>query len=297
MSMSKTALVTGANAGIGLETARGLAEAGYRVLMTSRDPDRGKAALEDVRRTTGSDRLELLTLDLASLDSVREAAAEARERTDELDLLVNNAGLVLGERRTTKEGFEATLGVNHLGHFLFTHLLLDRLRAAPAARIVNLASDAHRQSKGLDFDDLMWERRPYSGMNAYCDSKLANILFTRRLAKELEGSGVVTHAVHPGVVNTRFAKDGDVGGFIGTVIKLAGPFLLTPKKGARTSLHVALSDDASEGSGRYWAKSRPSKPTRYGRDDEAADRLWDLSVDLVGLEATARQPRSAELSK
>jgi NAD(P)-dependent dehydrogenase (short-subunit alcohol dehydrogenase family) len=284
----RIAVVTGANTGIGLETARGLAKAGFRVVMTARDRDKGTAAVEDVRRSTGSDAVELLELDLASLESVRRASDELSSRHDHIDVLVNNAGLVLGDRRTTEDGFEATLGVNHLGHFLWTLRLLDRVKAAASnggapGRIVNLASDAHRSSKGLDFDDLMRERRPYEGFPAYCDSKLANILFTRELARRLEGEGVVVHAVHPGVVGTRFGRDGDVGGLLAAAIALAKPFLLSPEKGARTSLHVALSDDAARTTGDYWAKSKRSKPTRRARDDDAAARLWKVSEELVGL--------------
>lgn len=279
----KIAVVTGANTGIGLETARGLADAGFRVLMTARDRERGEVAIADVKKTSGREDVELLMLDLGSLTSVRDATDDVRSRVDRIDVLVNNAGLLLGDRRTTDDGFEATFGINHLGHFLWTHLLLDLVKAGSPSRIVNLASDAHKQSRGLNFDDLMWERRSYRGINVYSDSKLANILFTRRLAKELEGSGVVTHAVHPGVVNTRFAKDGDAGGIVGLAVKIAAPFLLTPAKGARTSLHVALSDDAARESGRYWARRRPARPTRFARDAAAADRLWGLSRELVGL--------------
>jgi NAD(P)-dependent dehydrogenase (short-subunit alcohol dehydrogenase family) len=281
----RIAVVTGANTGIGLETARGLAAAGFRVVMTARDRAKGERAVADVKRSTGRDAVEPLELDLGSLASVRRATDALRARHDRLDVLVNNAGLVLGDRRTTADGFEATFGVNHLGHFLWTRRLLDLVKAAGSAaspsRVVNLASDAHRSSEGLDFDDLMRERRPYRGFPAYCDSKLANVLFTRELARRLEGEGVVVHAVHPGVVGTRFGRDGDVGPLLGAALALAKPFLLTPAKGARTSLHVALSDDAAKSTGDYWAKQKRAKPSRAARDDEAAARLWRVSEALV----------------
>mgnify|MGYP006277643385 CR=1 FL=1 len=288
---TRIAVVTGANSGIGLETARGLAEAGHRVVMTARDRRKGEAAVADVKRSTGREAVELLELDLASLASVRRAADRLRERHERIHVLVNNAGLVLGDRRTTEDGFEATFGINHLGHFLWTLRLLPVVKSAGTdaspGRIVNLASDAHRQSRGLDFDDLMRERRPYRGFPVYCDSKLANVLFTRELAARLEGEPVVAHAVHPGVVGTRFARDGDAG-LVGAFFALFKPLLLTPAKGARTSLHVALSDEAARTSGDYWAKETRRRPARPARDDVAARRLWEISESLVGLRGGRR---------
>jgi NAD(P)-dependent dehydrogenase (short-subunit alcohol dehydrogenase family) len=284
----KVCLVTGANTGIGLETARGLAAHGATVVMAARSRDKGDGAVADVKATTGSENVELLLLDLASLASVRAAAREFLARHDRLDILVNNAGLVLGDRRTTEDGFEATLGVNHLGHFELTRLLLDVLERSAPARVVNLASDAHRMSNGLDFDDLMYERRPYSGMRAYADSKLANILFTRELARRLEGTGVVVHAVHPGVVRSRFARDGDVKGLFGLLVKLGAPFMITPRKGAETSLHVALSDDAATTSGEYWARKQRRRPKAPARNGDDARRLWLESERLLDRVDVAR---------
>ncbi|MEM6995385.1 MAG: SDR family oxidoreductase [Myxococcota bacterium] len=277
----KVCLVTGANAGIGRETARGLAQEGATVVMAARNRSKGEEAVADVKETSGNDKVELLELDLASLASVRAAAKTFLERHDRLDLLINNAGLILGDRRTTADGFESTFGINHLGHFEFTRLLLDRIKESAPARIINLASDAHRTSKGLDFDDLMVERRPYKGMYVYGDSKLANILFTRELSRRLEGSDVVTHAVHPGVVRTGFARDGDVKGALGFLVKLAGPFLLTPTDGAATSLYVALSDDAGKTTGEYWARKTRKTPRKPAQDDAAAKRLWEVSEQLI----------------
>lgn len=279
----KTAVVTGANAGIGLETARGLAKAGATVVMCARSQAKGEAAVADVKKSTGRSDVELLLLDLASLASVRRAADELLSGGRPVHCLVNNAGLVLGTRQETEDGFESTFGVNHLGPFLFTHRLLDRIRESGPGRIVNLSSAAHRRTKGLDFDDLMRTARPYSAIAAYADSKLANVLFTRELARRLEGSDVVTHAVHPGVVRTRFGKDGDTGFLFGALISFAGMFFLSPEQGAATSLHVALSDDAASTTGEYWAKSKRERPTRAGRDDVAAGRLWTVSEQLVGL--------------
>ncbi len=275
-------LVTGGNSGIGLETAVGLAERGDTVYLCARNPDKGEAAVADARQRSGSERIHLLSLDLASLASVRAAAAAFLAKEDRLDLLVNNAGLILTARETTEDGFEATFGINHLGPFLLTNLLLPALKAAAPSRIVNLSSTGHTMSRGLDFDDLMVERRRYEGMLVYCDSKLANVLFTTELARRLEGTGVVAHAVHPGLVRTGFAMDGDAKGWFYWGAKAISPFMLSPKGGAKTSLHVATSEDAGRSSGEYWARRKRKKPSKQARDAEAAARLWAVSEELVG---------------
>ena len=278
-------LVTGANTGIGLETARELANRGATVIMTSRDMERGAAALDDVRGSTGSDAVELLQLDLASLTSIRTAAATFLRRYERLHVLVNNAGLILGDRRETEEGFEMTFGVNHLGTFLFTTLLLEAIKASAPARIVNLASDAHRGSSGLSFDDLQ-RNNGYSGFKVYADSKLANILFTRELSRRLEGSGVTANAVHPGVVRTSFGADGDAGWLLNSFYSVARWFVRTPLQGAQTSLYVATAEELAEVSGQYFANCKQKKPNAAARDDEAAARLWQVSEALLGLAPT-----------
>ena len=289
----RVCLVTGANTGIGLETARGLAALGATVWMTSRDVAKGEAAVADVRGTAKHERVHLLRLDLASTASTRQAGEQFLSSTTRLDVLVNNAGLVLSERRLTEDGFEMTFGVNHLGHFLLTMLLLDRMKATatgPGAaqpgsvRIVNLSSDAHRQSSGLPWDDLRRDRG-YSTISSYGDSKLANILFSRALAKRLEGTGITANAVHPGVVSTSFAADGDTGWFGKWLMPLARPFLLTPADGAATSLYVATDPSLDAVSGRYFAKRREAVPTKHALDDAAAEQLWGVSEQLLGLPA------------
>ena len=283
-------LVTGANTGIGLETARGLASDGATVVMTSRDREKGAAAVREIIESTGNDRVSLLLLDLASRTSIIEAATKFKADHEALHVLINNAGLMLSDRRTTKDGFETTFGVNHLGHFLFVEQLRELIEASAPSRIINVASEAHRSSKGLDFDDLMREKRDYSGFAVYCDSKLANILYSRELARRV-ADGVVVHSLHPGAVRSGFAMDGDTSGWFSWVVKLARPFLISAEQGARTSLHVARSDEAGSCSGKYWKKSRQTDPTRYGQDDAAAKRLWEHSEELLG--ATLQASRSA----
>lgn len=278
----KVVLVTGANSGIGKETARRLARCGARVVMTARDPLRGETALEEVRRDVGNGNVDLLMLDLASLAAVRDAAAEFLARYERLDVVVNNAGLILGERRETVDGYEMTFAVNHLGPFLLTNLLLDRLRASAPARIVNVTSAAHRSVRGLDFDDLMSTRR-YRPMEVYARSKLANILFTAELARRLTGTGVTANAVHPGSVATGFGRDGDTSGLLGLGFRLAAPFMRSPERGARGPVYLASAPELEGVTGRYFAGTRQRKPSRAARDPVAAARLWELSERLTGL--------------
>ncbi len=280
----KICLVTGANSGIGLETARGLAQQGATVVMTARSIERGEAALSDVRQSTGSSRVSLLHLDLADLASIRAAAETFSAGHSRLDVLVNNAGLMLGDRRETADGFEMTFGVNHLGHFALTLLLLPSIEAAAPSRIINVSSAAHKAARGgLDLDDLMFTRRSYSPMAAYSASKLANIHFTRELARRLEGRGISVNALHPGVVGSRFASDGDFKGLFSNLYGLARPFMLTPAKGARTSLHVATSAEGGQLSGAYFARQRPARVSTAAQDDDAARALWTLSEALTGV--------------
>jgi NAD(P)-dependent dehydrogenase (short-subunit alcohol dehydrogenase family) len=274
-------LITGGNAGIGLETAVGLARTGARVVITARDQARGEAARHDAVRRSGSGAVDVMTLDLASFASVRAFAAAFMERYDRLDVLIENAGVVLGSRSVTEDGYETTFQVNHLGHFLLTELLLDRLIASAPARIVVVTSDAHKNARGgLDFDDLQSERR-YRSFSVYSKSKLANILFTRELARRLDGTGVTVNCVHPGFVASRFGRDGDTGMLGSIAMPLLRPFALNPEQGARTSVYLA-SDPAVEGiTGAYWVKCAPVTPSDAALDDVAARRLWDVSEQLV----------------
>lgn len=276
----KVVAITGANAGIGKETAVALARLGATVVMTARDPGRGEAALADVRARSGSDAVELMALDLADLASVRAFAAGLLARHDRLDVLVLNAGLMLRRRTETADGFETTFGVNHLGHFELANLLLDRLQASAPARIVVVASDAHKTARhGLDFDDLQSTRR-YRSFDVYSRSKLANVYFTRELARRLTGTGVTVNAVHPGYVASNFARDGDM--YLEPVVRLGAKlFAISPEAGARTSVYLASSPEVEGISGEYFAKCRPARVSKTAQDDIAARRLWDASESLL----------------
>ncbi len=276
----KTVLITGANSGIGKETAVALARAGATVVFTSRDPEKGEQAVADIRQRSGAD-VTLMPLDLASFPSIRALAADFLQRYDALHVLINNAGLILTGRTETEQGFETTFGVNHLGHFLLTQLLLDRIKANAPARIVNVASRAHRFARsGLDFDDLQLTRS-YGGMQAYGRSKLANIYFTRELARRLEGSGVTVNALHPGGVATGFARDGDVRAPFSWLFTLAKPFLRSPEKGAQTSIFLASAPELDGVTGKHFADSKEAQPTSIAQDDDAARRLWEASEQLI----------------
>ena len=285
----KTVVVTGGNSGIGFETAAALAAMGARVLVTARNADKGRAAVAAItQRLHGEGRVQLVVFDLADLASVRQGAAEILEQAPRLDVLVNNAGLVLTERAETVDGFEATFATNHLGPFLLTNLLLDRIAASAPSRIVNVASTAHTAArKGIPFDDLQ-SAHGYRGMRVYGESKLANILFTLELARRFEGKGVTANSLHPGTVRTGYGGDGDARGLLAFGIKIASPFFLSPAKGARTSVYLASSPEVEGVSGQYFVKCKPKQPRRWAQDPEAARRLWEVSEELVGLAPAGR---------
>jgi NAD(P)-dependent dehydrogenase (short-subunit alcohol dehydrogenase family) len=284
MSMKdKVVVVTGSNVGIGLETAAGVAALEATTVLACRNRAKAQAAAKEVTRRTWNDDVHVVSLDLADLASVRQAAEEVLTRWRHVDVLVNNAGGTWSARRQTAQGFEYTFGVNHLGHFYLTNLLLDRLRSTGSARIVNVTSVGHHAARhGMRFEDLQSERR-YDAMEAYCRSKLANVLFTRQLARRLEdaGSGATVNAVHPGPVRSSFGMDGDLHGFMGFGMRLVRPFEISPKRGAKTSIHLATSPDVAGKTGMYWVRSKPGHMSRQARNDEAAARLWDVSGRLL----------------
>ena len=278
----KTVLITGANTGIGKETAIGLAGMGASVVLACRTRAKAEAAADEVRSRSGNDDVQLVDLDLADLESVQACAEEVLQRFDRLDVLINNAGLELGKRTTTKQGFETTFGVNHLGHFLLTKLLLDRVRASAPARIVNLSSVGHHFARGgMRWDDLQFETSRYSASGAYCASKLANLLFTRALAGRLPAAEVTVNACHPGAVRSEFASSDDMGKLYGGFMKVGGLFLISSKSGARTSIYLASSPDVEGRTGGYYVRRKPGHPSKHARDDDAARRLWDESEKLL----------------
>ena len=278
----KTVVITGGNSGIGKETARALVQAGALVFITARDKERGEAAVSDLGATSQGGQIDLVVFDLGNLADVRSGAEQILQLCHRIDVLVNNAGVVLSDRRETPDGLEATFAINHLGPFLLTSLLLDRLEQSPSARIVNVASTAHKGARhGLDFDDLQATKHSYHGMQTYARSKLANIYFTTELARRLQGTGTTANCLHPGTVRTGYGQTGDSSGLLALGLKIGRPFFLTPEKGARTSIFLASSPEVDGVSGKYFVKCRPRVPSKAARDDAAATRLWEISEKLT----------------
>lgn len=274
----KTCVMTGASSGLGLAGAVELAARGARLVLVARNPARADDALRAIHARTPHAPVEIVRGDLARLAEVRDAADAILARCPEIHLLWNNAGVMKLRRELTADGFEAMFGVNHLAYFVMTGRLLDRLRATPGSRIVSTASEAHRFGGALDFDDLQGERS-FGTFKSYGRSKLCNILWTRELARRLDGSGVTANCFHPGGVATRLGQtDASWTRLVGRVI---GLFMLTPEQGASSGVFLATAPAVANVSGRYFAKSREKKPAAYAQDDAAARRLWDVSEKLI----------------
>jgi len=271
----KVCVVTGATSGIGRAAATALAGLGAQVVLVGRDRARAEAAAAELRGAAAPPRLEIA--DFTSMAQVRELAGRLTA-LEHIDVLVNNAGLVAGRRRITADGFDETFAVNHLAPFLLTNLLLGKLTAAPA-RVITVTSDAHTAAR-LDLDDPQLERG-WNSWRAYANSKLANILFTRELARRLDGTGATANCAHPGVVRTGFGRDAAMPLRLGLTI--ARPFLLSPQRGADTVVYLATSPEVSTATGGYYVKRQRREPSAAARDEDAARRLWRLSEELTGL--------------
>lgn len=280
----RVVLITGGNSGIGEATAVGLAKLGADVAIVSRSFERGEAAIARIKAASGRS-VRMVAGDLSAIASVDALADTVLDRFPKLHVLINNAGLAVTERTVTKDGYETTFAVNHLGPFALTRRLLDRLRESGTARVVNVASTLYKRG-ALDFDDLMSERG-FNGMRAYARSKMCNVLFTRELARRVQGTGITTNCLHPGVIHTNLGHDAS--GLIGLAFKLSKPFLATPEKGARTSIYLAASPDVASVSGEYFEQCKRHKLIRAARDDAAAARLWEISDALVEQARAGRQ--------
>jgi NAD(P)-dependent dehydrogenase (short-subunit alcohol dehydrogenase family) len=274
----RTAVVTGASSGIGRHTALGLARTGMRVVMVGRDRDRTEAARRFVIEGSGSDRVAIALADFSKLDQVRRLANEILAANGRLDLLVNNAGLMSPKYRFSFDGFELTFAVNHLAPFLLTNLLLERLDASSPARIVTVASEAHRGHR-LNLNTL-GQPHDWSMLRAYGRSKLCNILFTRELAARLSGSSVAATCLHPGIVATAI---GQRGGLPELVWRLMKPFMTRPDKGAETSLFLAAVPDPEPFHGGYVIGKSLARPDPVALNGRLARGLWDESARLAGL--------------
>ena len=274
---NKTAIVTGANSGMGMATVRALSDMGAKVIMLCRSEKRGIEALEKLSSEKKRD-LELILCDLGNYASIRAFANLVRKGHDHIDILVNNAGFISLYRQETEEGLERQFGINHVGHFLLTMSLLDLM--GEGGRIVNVASGAHKTGK-IHFDDINLTKG-FNVITAYSQSKLANVLFTRELARRVKDKGITVNCCHPGAVATNIGIDRDTG-FGKTVTKLLKPFFQTPEQGARTAIFLASDDSISDITGEYFYKCKIAKSSKRSKDMELAKKLFEFSEELVGI--------------
>ncbi|XP_006021461.1 retinol dehydrogenase 12 isoform X2 [Alligator sinensis] len=275
----KVVLITGANTGIGKETARDLAKRGARVILACRDTAKGEVAACEIRAETGNQQVIMKKLDLADTKSIRQFAENFLAEEKELHILINNAGVMLYPYAKTADGFEMHLGVNHLGHFLLTFLLLERLKQSAPARIVNVSSLAHLMGR-ICFHDLQGEKFYQRGL-AYCQSKVANVHFTQELARRLQGTGVTVNALHPGTVQSELTRYSSV---VSLLWKMFSFFLKTPQEGAQTSIYCAVAEELESVTGQYFSDCQPAYVSAHGRDDETAKKLWKVSCELLGIQ-------------
>jgi retinol dehydrogenase 12 len=272
----RVCVVTGSSAGIGRVTAIELARRGATVILANRNREKTAPVLDEIAALGGAERAQFVELDLASLESVRAAADRILARGGPLHLLVNNAGIA-GIRGQTKDGFELAFGTNHLGHFLLTELLREKLVASAPARIVTVASKAHRRARGIDFDRVRGPTRSATGLDEYGVSKLANVLFSAELARRLEGTKVTTYSLHPGVVASELWRA--VPGIVRPLLKA---FMISNEQGAQTSLYCATAPELADETGLYYDECRTRTPSRAARDLELQKELWNRSEEWVG---------------
>ncbi|MCI4374243.1 hypothetical protein PGIGA_G00004020 [Pangasianodon gigas] len=291
----KTVVITGANAGIGKETARELARRGGRIIMGCRDMEKCETAAREIRGSTLNPHVYARHIDLASIKSIRSFAEKINQEEERVDILINNAAVMRCPPGKTEDGFDMQFGVNYLGHFLLTNLLLDKLKDSAPSRVINLSSLAHIIGE-IDFNDLNWDRKKFNTKKAYCQSKLAIVLFTRELARRLEGTGVTVYALHPGVVATELGRHTGMhqSQFSSTVLSPIFYLLIkSPELGAQPSVYLAVAEELASVSGRYYDVMKEKEPAPQALDQEVAVRLWDMSASLVGLETTVSVPASS----
>ncbi len=276
----KVVLITGATSGIGKVAALELAKKGASVVIVGRNAEKTRQVRDEINTQSSGQPVEMLLGDLSIQDDVRRVAAEFRAQHDRLDVLINNAGGLFMTREESTDGLEMTFALNHMSYFLLTHLLLDLLKASAPARVINTSSGAHSMVRSMNFDDLQAYQH-YSGWQAYSQSKLANILFTRALAQRLEDTGVTVNALHPGFVNTGFAKNNS--GMMMGLFKLLGPLISrSPEKGAETLIYLASSPEVEGISGKYFLDKHAAGASSAAQDTTQAERLWAVSEQLAG---------------
>src|SRR5882672_7405877 len=277
----KTVVITGATSGIGQVAAEQLAAMGARLVLVARDKTRGEAALARLRNLKPGVAHSIHYADLSHLAEMKRVAAEIAAAEPRIDVLINNAGALFATRHVTEDGLELTFALNHMSYFVLTQGLRERLLASAPARVVNTSSDAHK-GKQIDFADLQ-SANNYTGFTVYGRSKLCNILYTSELARGLAGTGVTANCLHPGFVATRFGDES--GGLLSFGVRMAKYFAISQEKGAATIVYLASSDEVAQASGGYYYKCKKATPTKQGRDDESAKRLWQESEPLAGVKS------------
>merc|ERR1712025_599134 len=280
----KTVVITGANTGIGKLTALDLSRRGAKIVMLVRDMQKAELAANEIRLETEGEVI-IHKLDLASLESVREVAEQLGNSLDKIDILINNAGIMACPEMRTKEGFEMQFGTNHLGHFLLTNLLMPLIKkAAPGARIINVSSLAHTNGQ-MNWDDINFEKTPYDPIKAYGQSKLANVLFTKELARKGEGSGVNAYALHPGVIKTELGRHMEgMGPVMKMMWRCCGAFIKTPENGANTTIYCSVEESIADHNGRYYSDCAEKSPASQAENMDDAKKLWELSEGLVKMQ-------------
>ncbi|KAF7666416.1 hypothetical protein LDENG_00108320 [Lucifuga dentata] len=279
----KTVLITGANAGIGKETALDMAHRGARVILACRDMSKAYIAADDIQQQSGNGNVVVKKLDLASLQSVRDLAKDIQENEERLDILINNAGIMMCPKWKTEDGFEMQFGVNHLGHFLLTNCLLNLLKKSAPSRIVIISSMAHERGR-IDFDDINSDK-DYNSFKTYQASKLANVLFCRELATRLQGTGVTVYSLHPGVIRTELGRHlvHTLALWQWIIAILVSALVKTPREGAQTTIYCAVDESLANVSGLYYSDCAPKTAAPQAQDDATAKKLWELSASMVGL--------------
>jgi NAD(P)-dependent dehydrogenase (short-subunit alcohol dehydrogenase family) len=275
----KVVVITGGTSGIGQVAAERLAAMGARIVLIARSEKRGEATLARLREIAPAQSHSVHYGDLSHLSEMRRVGKEVAAAEPRIDVLMNNAGAMFGQRQTTEDGLELTFATNHLAYFVLTHLLSERLMTSAPSRIVNTSSHAHYRAT-LDFDDLQYTH-DYKAFPVYCRSKLCNILFTRVLAKRLAGTGVTANSLHPGFVKTRFGDES--GGGMARIIGLMKIFAISQEKGADTLIYLASSLDVAKANGLYFYERKPVEPSQLAQDDAAAERLWNITREIAGI--------------
>jgi NAD(P)-dependent dehydrogenase (short-subunit alcohol dehydrogenase family) len=277
----KVCVITGATAGIGRVAATELARRGAHVVIVGRSTEKCASTQAEIRSATAAAVVDSLVADLSSLAETKRLAGQICERYPRIDVLLNNAGAMFWKRTESADGIEKTFALNHLSYFVLTNLLLPVLKQSTPARIVNVASDAHK-GVSINFDDIQFKQK-FSGWKAYQQSKLANILFTYELARRIEGTGVTANALHPGFVRTSFLEALNEAPAGWLLKKVGGLISLSPEQGARTSIYLASAPEVAGVSGRYFVKEKPVVSSPQSRDQSTAERLWKLSVEMTGV--------------